>query len=259
MAHPDFSALIMKDSSHIMKLAPLDSGGIKGRSSPIIKKVLKKEDGSPAENRGRCLFGRMRLYLVRHGETDWNLVRRLQGSEDIPLNAYGRELAAATAEALKDISFDAVFCSPLSRAKETAEIITGERKVQIQTDDRLKEIGFGIGEGRNIPEIRNTPGDPLHDFFYAPERFIPMEGGETFEEVYARTADVVREKILPLEATCGNVLVVAHGVANRSILNPAAGIPMEEFWKIPLLNCTVSVLEVKNGILRVLEEGKTYY
>ena len=220
---------------------------------------MEKEDGSPAERIAADAFRRMRLYLVRHGETDWNLVRRLQGSEDIPLNAYGRELAATTAEAMADVSFDAVFCSPLSRAKETAEIITGDRGVQIQSDVRLKEIGFGLGEGRNILEIRSTPGDPLHKFFYAPEQFVPLEGGETFEEVYARTADFVREKILPLEATCENVLIVAHGVANRSILNPAAGIPMEEFWKIPLLNCTVSVLEVKDGVLRVLEEGKTYY
>lgn len=219
---------------------------------------MEKEDGSPAEKLRQMPVEIMKLYLVRHGETDWNLVRRLQGSEDIPLNTYGRELAAVTAEALKDIPFDAVFCSPLVRAKETAEIITGKRGIRIQTDDRLKEINFGIGEGRNIVEIRNTPGDPLHDFFYAPERFVPLEGGETFDAVYERTAEFVREKILPLEATCGNVLVVAHGVANRSILNPAAGITMEEFWKIPLLNCTVSLLEVKGGVLRVLEEARNY-
>lgn len=200
----------------------------------------------------------MKLYLVRHGETDWNRIRRLQGSSDIPLNDAGRELAVKTAEALKDISFDSAFCSPLSRARETAELILGDRPVQVQPDDRLREIVFGIGEGGNILEIRETPEDPLYPFFNAPERFVPLEGGERFQDVYARTAEFVKEKILPLEGVCENVLVAAHGVTNRSILNSAAGIPLEQFWKIQLRNCTVSVLELKDGVLHVLEEGTVY-
>lgn len=186
-------------------------------------------------------------------------MRRLQGSEDIPLNAYGRELAVITAKALEGVPFDAAFCSPLSRAKETAEIIVGDRNLQIKTDARLKEISFGRGEGRNIPEIHESPADPLYQFFHVPEQFIPMEGGETFGEVYARSAAFVREQLLPLEKTCENVLVVAHGVTNRSILNPAAGIPMEDFWRIQLKNCTVSILALEKGVLRILEEAKTYY
>lgn len=174
------------------------------------------------------------------------------------MNAHGRALAVITAKALEDVSFDKVFSSPLSRARETAEILTGDRDLSIQTDERLKEISFGAGEGEDILRIKETPADPIYKFFYAPERYVPLEGGETFEEVCARTAAFVREKILPLEGTCENVLIVAHGVANRSILNPAAGIPMERFWQIPLLNCTVSVLELKHGVLRVLDEGKTY-
>ena len=94
--------------------------------------------------------GTMKIYLVRHGETAWNQVRRFQGHEDIPLNAYGRELAKSTAEALKEIPFDAAFCSPLSRAKETAEIILGERRTALKPDERLMEIAFGEGEGRSI-------------------------------------------------------------------------------------------------------------
>ena len=176
----------------------------------------------------------MKIYLVRHGETAWNQVRRFQGHEDIPLNAYGRELAKSTAKALKEIPFDAAFCSPLSRAKETAEIILGERRTVLKPD-------------------------PLYDFFYAPESFVPMKGGESFEDVYTRTAAFVKEKVLPLEGNCENLLIVAHGVANRSILNPILGIPVERFWEISLLNCAVSVLEVEGGALRVLEKGKTYY
>lgn len=201
----------------------------------------------------------MKLYLIRHGETDWNKLRRLQGSTDVPLNTYGRELAELTAAALKDIPFDTAFCSPLSRAKETAEIILGDRAVELREDVRLKEISFGAGEGEDIVRIKKTPSEPIYRFFYAPEQFVPMEGGETLGDVYRRTESFVQERILPLEGNCENVLIVAHGVANRSILNPAAKIPLENFWQIFLNNCAVSVLEVTDGSLRVLEEGKTYY
>ena len=70
----------------------------------------------------------VRLYMVRHGETDWNKAKKVQGRADIPLNAYGRELAEKTAEGLRGISFDLAYTSPLSRAKETAQMFCrGER------------------------------------------------------------------------------------------------------------------------------------
>ena len=75
----------------------------------------------------------MQIYLIRHGETDWNKANRIQGQVDIPLNDYGIRLAEETAEALKDVPFEAIFCSPYDRARKTADIITeavrkGERK-----------------------------------------------------------------------------------------------------------------------------------
>ena len=218
-----------------------------GRRTAVPRKIPRRMPG-----------GMMKIYLVRHGETAWNQVRRFQGHEDIPLNPYGRDLAKITAEALKEIPFDGAFCSPLSRAKETAEIILRDRRTALKSDERLMEIAFGEGEGRSILTAKEVPEDPLYDFFHAPESFVPMKGGESFGDVYARTAAFVKEKVLPLEGTCENLLLVAHGVANRSILNPVLGIPMERFWEISLLNCAVSVLEVKDGALWVLEKGKTY-
>lgn len=69
----------------------------------------------------------MDIYLIRHGETDWNRMKKLQGTTDIPLNAYGIELAEKTAEGLKDVPFDRIYTSPLIRARKTAEIIRGDR------------------------------------------------------------------------------------------------------------------------------------
>ena len=90
----------------------------------------------------------MKIYLFRHGETDWNKARRLQGQSNIPLNPFGRELAMKTAEALQDISFDRAFSSPLSRAVETAQILLGDTQIPVITDHRLLEINFGDCEGR---------------------------------------------------------------------------------------------------------------
>ncbi len=84
----------------------------------------------------------MKLYIIRHGETDWNKEKRLQGQSDTQLNEYGIELARITGEALKYVHFDYIFSSPLKRAYKTAELIRMDRPVKIVTDDRLKEICF---------------------------------------------------------------------------------------------------------------------
>ncbi|MDE7059311.1 MAG: histidine phosphatase family protein, partial [Lachnospiraceae bacterium] len=85
----------------------------------------------------------MDIYLIRHGETDYNKGRRLQGVTDIPLNERGIALAEQTARELLEIRFDKIFTSPLVRAKKTAEIIRGERKIPIIVTDGLREISFG--------------------------------------------------------------------------------------------------------------------
>ena len=78
----------------------------------------------------------MKIYLVRHGETDWNQAGRLQGQTDIALNAQGLEQAREAAERLKEVPFEIAFCSPLIRAKRTAETIIGDRKITLTTDER---------------------------------------------------------------------------------------------------------------------------
>ena len=201
----------------------------------------------------------MKVYLVRHGETDGNLARCMQGSVDTPLNARGREQATVTAEALKEISFDRAFCSLLCRTKETAEIILGERSTPLEQDRRLMEIAFGEAEGRSITVAKTDPKDRMHAFFAAPETFVPMSGGESFEDVRRRTAAFVEERLLPLEGTCKTVLLVSHGVAIRSLFHPVAGIPLRDFWERPVQNCSVTVLEVENGQLRLAEETRVYY
>lgn len=198
----------------------------------------------------------MKLYIIRHGETDWNKTFRLQGQSDIPLNEYGRELARITSDALKDITFDVIYSSPLSRALETAQIMRRDRLVDIVTDDRLVEISFGVDEGRNKDEL----GEHFSNFFFAPDQFIPSEGGETYEAVCARAADFFKEQIEPLRESKKTVLVVAHGTMNKALMLHMKNIAIRDIWKGEFQkNCCVNCYELTKDTVTVIEEAKVYY
>lgn len=194
----------------------------------------------------------MEIYLVRHGETNWNKEFRFQGQTDIPLNEYGIELAQGAAAKLKEVPFDISFCSPLCRAVETAKIILGNRQTPLTTDKRLMEISFGCKEGCNFLEAEKDPSDPIYNFLKNPAGYDAPEGAESFQELYHRSGEFMEQVILPLENQYRNVLIVAHGALNRSILNPIAGIPLKDFWQIRLPNCAISRICLENGIFHLL-------
>lgn len=201
----------------------------------------------------------MEIYLFRHGETDWNRDRRLQGQSDIPLNEFGRELAAETAGAVRDISFDRAFCSPLRRAAETAEIILGARDIPLVRDRRLMEINFGEYEGNAFDAMKKDPAHVLHNFFCKPECYMPYAGMESFQDVMDRGRSFFQEEVLPLEGSCERLLIVAHGAFNRCVLSMLRGIPLRDFWQTGLPNCAVSILTLEGGKYRVVEESRIYY
>ena len=84
------------------------------------------------------------VYIMRHGKTDWNAKHKLQGRTDIPLNEEGIQMAEQAKEKYKDVNFDICYCSPLVRAKQTAEIVLEGRNIPIVYDDRLMEMCFGV-------------------------------------------------------------------------------------------------------------------
>ncbi len=191
----------------------------------------------------------MKIYLVRHGETDWNQAGLLQGQTDIALNVQGLEQAREAAERLKEVPFEIAFCSPLIRAKRTAETIIGDRKITITTDERLRELNFGPWEGVDIRTIKDAASQP----FTNPGSYIPPEGAESFAQLYKRSGEFVDQVLLPLEGTYETVLVVAHGGVNRSILNPILNIPVDDFWRMHMGNCATAILDCTDGKLSMLE------
>lgn len=181
------------------------------------------------------------LYLIRHGVTDWNEQRKLQGGTNIPLNERGRQMAREACEKYKDVKFDVCFSSPLDRATETAKIFIGDRDLNIEIDERLREISFGADEG--IERCDTLVDHPIHDLFYTPERYVPINGGETLEQLIERTGAFLKEKVYPLLEQGKNVLIVGHGAMNSSIICNIKGLEKKDFWNEPMKNCQLLEFE----------------
>ena len=176
------------------------------------------------------------LYIIRHGKTDWNELHRLQGRTDVPLNDEGRRMAEEAREAYRDIHFDVCFCSPLSRARETAEILLRGRDVPVLTDDRLAEMGFGSYEG--LENSFQIPDCPINVLFRSPEKYdSPPGGAESLDELFARTGAFLRERAEPLLKEGKDVLIVGHGAMNSSIVCQVRQLPRSQFWSAGIENC----------------------
>ena len=142
------------------------------------------------------------IYIVRHGQTDWNVLHKIQGKMDICLNDKGREQAEIIKEELNNTPIDFIICSPLSRAKETAEIINRERNLPIIYDDRVQERNFGEFEGKYVSDVEG------HHFwdYYLNEEFREAERiQDFFKRVYSFYDDIISK--YPDK----NILVVSHG------------------------------------------------
>lgn len=181
------------------------------------------------------------LYIIRHGKTEWNEIHKLQGRTDIPLNEEGRAMAREAADRYKDIHFDICFCSPLVRARETAEILLEGRDVPITFDDRLIEMSFGIYEG---VENSFAVGDcPVNVLFEHPEQYEPVPGGESLEQLYARTGEFIADVVNPLLDEGKDVLIVGHGAMNSSIVCQIKDVPLKDFWSAGIENCKLMQLK----------------
>lgn len=181
------------------------------------------------------------IYILRHGKTEWNKRKKLQGRTDIPLCDEGRVMAAEAAEKYADVHFDVCYCSPLVRARETAEIILKGRDVPIIVDDRLKEMAFGVYEG--IERSFETPDCPINVLFNDLENYIAApDAGESLNELFARTKSFIDEVIMPLREAGKDVLIVGHGALNSCMLTQAKGLPRKDFWSHGIVQCTLMPL-----------------
>ena len=203
----------------------------------------------------------MKIYLIRHGETDWNLQQLLQGSADIPLNQNGLELARVTAQGLKDVPFDLIYTSPLKRARQTAEILKGERDIPLIEEPRLREICFGIYEGYCCsPENYSIPDPAFMKFFTDPGNYIPPEGAESIAQLCQRTTEFLHEVADNPENADRTILFSSHGAAVKGLLSSLTITDMKDFWNGGVhRNCGVTILDVTEGRITIEQENVIYY
>lgn len=165
--------------------------------------------------------------LVRHGQTEWNVERRIQGSTDIPLNDTGVQQAMATRDALRNDDFDVVASSHLQRAAFTAAMINEYHGKHHTIDERLAERVFGAIEGMTVDEVNQLFGS-----------FDAVADVEWWDNVGVRMMAALTD--LAAAYPDGRVLVVSHGSAIRSVLGAIQGIPPREVKST--LNCGITNL-----------------
>lgn len=202
----------------------------------------------------------MKIYFVRHGETDWNKERKIQGQVDIPLNEFGRHLARETAKGLRDVPFDVCFTSPLGRARETAQIILQGRDVPILEDKRILEMNFGVLEGKCCSKEGWDVPDSFQMFFDDPVHYQAPEGGEDFQAVRKRTGDFLNWLFAQEQYRDSTVLVTTHGAAMAGLLNNLKKKSLAEYWGVGVhKNCGVTEVDVTDGRIDIISENKVYY
>ncbi len=177
------------------------------------------------------------VYIIRHGQTELNNRKVLQGRSDHPLNATGIAQAREAANRLKGVSFDAVYSSPLIRAIQTANIVAPD--VEPLVDDRLIEMEYGPYEGMGLDELAPEVLTFFSDFVHNPA----PEGMEPLHSVVQRAGAFLEDRC----RTGGNILVSTHAIAMKGLLEyltPASG---GSYWSRYIGNCAVFTTEYLPG------------
>ena len=198
------------------------------------------------------------LYIVRHGETDWNKMGKYQGITDIPLNENGLNQAKACGNALKDVAFDRILSSDLSRALVTADTIRGDRTTSITVDKRLRELNFGDWEAMLFSDIEaRWPG--LIDEMYLRPHLVKVPNGESFKDLQDR-AWAGLEEFLNVNYEEETLLIACHGGTIRTLLCKLLDISISHCWNFSQGNTAINRIfyngmgEYDHNILNLLND-----
>lgn len=169
------------------------------------------------------------LYLVRHGQTDWNVVGRWQGQADVPLNERGRQQAAQIARSLSEVGLVAIYSSDLVRARETADALAELTGLKVRLDSRLREIHQGQWQGLLVADIQERYGQEFQRRRDDPLNVSPP-GGETVLQVRERVVDAIEDIVQ--QHPDERVAVVSHGFALAVIQVHYQNRPVTDAWEL---------------------------
>jgi len=183
----------------------------------------------------------LEIYAFRHGQTDWNLVRKFQGHTDIPLNEEGLRQATALAPRFTNIPVEAILSSDLSRAARTAEIVAQHHGLPLILDARLREARFGEVEGMTKDEVVESLGEETWTRWMSmtPENMdFAFPGGESKREFISRVQTCL-EEFSKREARPRRIALSTHGAVLKRLIQISKNAPDEDFW---ISNCEIHLL-----------------
>jgi len=170
-----------------------------------------------------------KVFLVRHGETEWNKENRLQGNKDSPLTASGIKQAYEVKKSLEQFAIDYAYVSPLKRARDTLEIILEDRALESTIRDNLREINLGPWEGKTRQETALSHPDEYLAFWKEPDNFN-LPRADTFQELQNRMVEEL--EFIFTEGKNKNVLVVSHWIAIKVTLAHYSSTPLSHLSTI---------------------------
>ena len=194
--------------------------------------------------------------MVRHGETEWNALGKIQGHQDVGLNEVGRRQAEQLRIRLEGVSIEAAYSSDLSRCADTARTVLLEKGVEPLLTERIREQGFGRWQGLGFREVEERDPELYARMMGRDSDFSPP-GGESFREVAERVGglfDEVRGKNHE-----GTVLVVGHAGSLRALMAKVLDIPLESSWRFRFDSCGLSMLDVGPDRVRLMVFNDTMH
>lgn len=194
-----------------------------------------------------------KIYLTRHGESEWNILKRIQGHKDIPLTNRGIKQANLIANRLIHEDIDIIYSSDLKRAYDTAKIIGDKIGLEPNLSKEFREINFGVWEGLSNDIIGSEYREEIHLWRKEPEK-LKIKGGETLQEVQLRSMRKLESIINTNEDK--NILIVSHGVTLKTMILGILDMDLFYFKNLTIDNVSLSIIEFReyNKVLKVLND-----
>jgi broad specificity phosphatase PhoE len=188
-----------------------------------------------------------KIHLIRHGETNWNKEKRIQGRSESTLTEQGKQQAAGLRLQLATTNIEHVFCSSSVRTRETADILFESSSAVIEYCDELREIYLGSWEGALWPQMLLTFPEDAQAFWERPHQFN-LTGAETFLDVQQRGVKKFLEIVS--DSNAADIAIISHGVLIKSILCYLDQRPLARLWEPPHMhNCAHSIVEISGDQL----------
>lgn len=194
-----------------------------------------------------------KIYIIRHGESEWNILNKVQGQEDTNLTDRGKKQAMKAAERLVDEDIDIIYSSDLKRAYETAKTIGDKLNLEVNKLSGIREINFGVWQGLDLATIEEKYKEDYILWRTEPHN-LKIENGETLEIVKERAVRDVQK--LVGENKGKNILLVSHGTAIKTLILGLLDMDISSYCKFAMNNVGLSIIEFRefSPVLKVLND-----